>query len=329
VLQAQNIATVRGTVTNEAGRALEQAEVTLDSGSRQVRTDAEGRFSFLGVSQGTHTVRVLRVGFSPETRQVDVTSSGATVAITLRRLSVLDTVAVTAKRTGLYGSVVSKDSLLPVPGARIEVIGARKADSTDSSGMFNLPDIKPGSYILRVKHPLFESRNFSVVVPVGGGTELDAVVDRGRVSRDQHMEQLYREMDTRLVFRGGNTAFVTREDLKGRESQAVDFAVKFAPEFAKKSLVIQSDVCVFVDGIARPGATLRDFNVDEIESVEVYGGVGRNVNSQREIMKMDPSGSLIDRWPPRTPCGLPLTPGEARSSASVVKVKFALVWLRK
>lgn len=332
-LYAQSIATVRGTVTNEAGRGLEQAQVTLDpdAGSRQVRTDGEGRFSFLGVSPGAHTIRVLRVGFSPETRQVDVTSSGATVEIMLRRLSVLDTVAVTAKRTGLYGSVVSKDSLLPVPGARIEIIGARKADSTNSSGTFNLPDIKPGSYIVRVKHPLFESRNFSVVVPVGGGAELDVVVDRGRVSRDKHMEGLYREMDTRLVFRGINTAFVTREELKGRETQAVDVAVQYAPGFAKKAMLILSDVCVFVDGIARPGATLRDFNVEEIESVEFYGGVWRKILSgaQSEIQRMDPSGSLLDRWPPRAPCGQPLSPGEAKASKSNVKVMFALIWLRK
>jgi hypothetical protein len=113
--------------------------------------------------------------------------------------------------------VISKDSLIPVPGARIEIIGARKADSTASSGTFSFPDLKPGSYIVRVKHPFFESRNFGVAVPVGGGTELDVVMERGRVSRDQHLEQFYREMDTRLTFRGVNTVFVTREKLKGRE----------------------------------------------------------------------------------------------------------------
>jgi hypothetical protein len=146
-----------------------------------------------------------------------MTGGDVTVDVALRRLTFLGTVAVTAKRTGLYGSVISKDSLIPVPGARIEIIGARKADSTASSGTFSFPDLKPGSYIVRVKHPFFESRNFGVAVPVGGGTELDVVMERGRVSRDQHLEQFYREMDTRLTFRGVNTVFVTREKLKGRE----------------------------------------------------------------------------------------------------------------
>jgi hypothetical protein len=96
------------------------------------------RFSFMGIPQGSHTLRVWWVGFSPERKQFEMTGTDATVDAVLRRLTYRDTVAITAKRTGLYGSVISKDSLLPVPGARIEIIGARKADSTNSSGTFNL-----------------------------------------------------------------------------------------------------------------------------------------------------------------------------------------------
>ena len=329
----QTIAAVRGTVTNETGRPIEYAQVTLDpqGATRQMRTDRDGRFNFIGVPAGMHTLRVTWVGFSPESREVEVVRQDATVDVVLRRLTQLDTVAVVAKRTGLYGSVISKDSLLPIPGARIEIIGARKADSTNASGNFNFPDLKPGSYVVRVKHRLFQSRNFGVVVPVAGGSELDVVVERGSVSRDQHLEQFYREMDSRLTFRGVNSAFVTREELAGREKMTLDKAVEFSPEFSKRALIIVSDVCVFVDGIARPGATLRDFAPEDIESVEFYGDVWRNIqgNAQRAVERMDPTGSLRDRWPPRVPCGLPLSPGEATMSKSVVKVMFALVWLRK
>jgi hypothetical protein len=332
-MHAQGVVTVRGTVFNEAGRPLEYAQVTLDpqGAARQVRTDRDGQFGFLGVPQGQHTVRVTWVGFMPQTRTIEVGSSDVRADFTLIRLTVLDTVAVTAKRLGLYGSVISKDSLLPVPGARVEIIGARKADSTNSSGTFNFPELKPGSYVVRVKHPFFESRNFGVTVPVGGGTELDVVVDRGRVSRDQHLEMFYREMDSRLAFRGTHSAFVTREELRGRENTLLDAAVTFAPEFARKAMSIMSDVCVFVDGIARPGATLRDFAVEDIESAEFYGGVWRNLESNvlRAIMQSDPTRSLIDRWPKKVPCGQPRTPGEEAASRSIVKVQFALVWLRK
>ena len=331
-LSAQTFS-VRGTVTNESGRPLEQAQVTLDpqGANRQVRTDRDGRYSFIGVPPGLHTVRVVWVGFTPETREFSVTGGDVTVDVTLIRITRLDTVAVTAKRTGIYGSVISKDSLLPVPGARIEILGARKADSTSSTGTFNFPAIQGGSYIVRIKHPFFDSRNVSVVVPVNGGTELDVVVERGRVSRDAHMEMLYREMDSRLTFRGNNSAFVTREDFKGREKMALDKALSFAPEFAKKSLYIASDACVFVDGVARPGAMIRDFAPEDIESIELYGapqGSARN-NAARALREADPTGSLRDRWPPRTPCGTEPLPSELRSGWAEVKVMFAVIWLRK
>jgi hypothetical protein len=331
-LHAQGVVTVRGTVTNESGRPLEQAQVTLDpqGANRQVRTDAEGRYSFLGVGPGAHTVRVIRVGFGPETRSVEVGTSNVTVDIILRRVQALDPVAVVAKRTGLYGTVISEDSLLPVPGARIEIIGARKADSTNSSGAFNFPELKGGTYIVRVKHPFFESRNFPVVVPDNGGTELDVVVEPGRVSRDQHLEMFYREMDTRLTFRGNNSAFVTREELKGKEKSALDQALRSSPEFAKKSLYIASDVCVFVDGVAKPGAMIRDFAAEDIESIELYGASqASRGNLARALRQADPSGSLRDRWPPRTPCGMPPTPSELRSGWAEVKVMFAVIWLKR
>jgi len=326
-------ATVRGTVSNESGRPLEQSQVTLDpqGANRQVRTNAQGQFDFLGVSPGQHFVRVIRVGFSPETRELTVANTDVTVDFTMRRVQVLDTVAVTAKRTGLYGSVISSDSLLPIPGARVEIIGARKADSTNSSGTFNFPDLKGGSYIVRVKHPFFESRNFGVVVPVNSGTELDVVVQPGRVSRDQHLEMFYREMDTRLTFRGTNTAFVTREELKGKEKTLLDQALLSTPGFAKKSLYIASDVCLFVDGVARPGAMIRDFAAEDIESIELYGAPQGNArgNMARALRLADPSGTLRDRWPPRTPCGTQPTPNELRSGWAEVKVMFAVIWLKK
>jgi hypothetical protein len=332
-LKAQTVFSVRGTVSNESGRSLEQAQVTLDpqGANRQVRTDRDGRFSFVGVPPGMHTLRVAWVGFTPETREFGVTGGDVTVDVMLVRITRLDTVTVVARRTGLHGSVIAKDSLLPVPGARIEIIGARKADSTNSSGTFNFPDLRSGSYIVRVKHAFFESRNFPVVIPDNGGTELDVVVERGRVSRDQHLEMFYREMDSRLTFRGPHTAFVTREELKGREKMNLDAAVQFAPEFAKKAMLIMSDVCVYVDGVARPGATLRDFAPEDVEAVEFYGETWRNIieSPGRAVAQMDPTGSLRDRWPPRTPCGLPLSPGEERASKSNVKVMFAVVWLRK
>jgi hypothetical protein len=320
---------------NESGHPLEFALVTLDpaGANRELRTNRDGYFSFIGVPAGSHTLRVTWLGFSPEERRVELAGGAVTVEITLRRLTVLDTVAVTAKRTGLYGTVISRDSLLPVAGARIEVIGSRKADSTNADGRFNMPEIKPGSYLVRVKHPQFESRNFPVAIPDGGSAELDVVVDRGMVSRDQHMEMLYREMDSRLTFKGQHAAMVTRDELRGREKVPLDMALQFVPHFAAKTFLIPTDVCLFVDGVARPGAMISDFATEDIEAVEVYGAPNEQAlgNPERALTRADPTGSLRDRWPPRAQCGTPPPPSQAGRNVppSRIRAIVAVVWLRQ
>ena len=155
---AQSPVTVSGTVVNESSRPMQHVLVVLDPGgpARQLRTDRDGRFNFVGVPAGAHLVRMTRIGFAAEERRIDVGAGGVNVDVTLRRLTRLDTTVVTAKRTGIYGSVISIDSLLPIAGARVEILGARKADSTNASGIFNLPDVKGGSYIVRLKHPFFD-----------------------------------------------------------------------------------------------------------------------------------------------------------------------------
>lgn len=132
------------------------------------------------------------------------------------------------------------------------------------------------------------------------------------------------------------------ELLKGREKMPLDKSLAFAPEVAKKALFIASDLCLFVDGVARPGMNLADFTPEDIESVELYGAPGRNTisfsmtgpisgssSTSRTLQQADPTGSLRDRWPPKTPCGREPTLSESRLSASTVKVIFAAVWLKQ
>lgn len=333
---AQAPASLRGTVLNETGRAIEHALVSLDPAgtNRQVRTDRDGTFSLIGVSSGTHVLRVTFVGYRPFEQSIEVTGRD-TIAVTLERLAArLAEVEVTAKRSGLYGSVVSRDSLQPVPGARIEVIGARKMDTTEVDGVFNFPDLKPGPYMVRVTHRQFESRLESIVVPQDGGTSLDLVVRRGLLSRDAHMEMLYREMDSRVLWRGLSTAFVTREELRGLPTTGLDIAMIKVPSFMKASFYPQREgwesACLFVDGTPRPGAKLSDFSLEEIEAVEFYGG---------PIDRNEPTKSLTMRWPRGQPCGMAGGPQSAFSggrsgmptglSARAVRVQFAVVWLRR
>lgn len=330
---------LRGTVRNESGRPVEYALVSLDPNGarRDTRTDRDGRFAFIGTSPGQHAVLVTFVGYRPHERTVDVPRGTLDIEVTLERLvTTLAGVEVTAQRSGLYGSVIARDSLLPVADARIEVLGARASDTTSTDGTFNFPTLKPGSYMVRVRHTQFESRNISIVVPEKGGTQLDLVVERGLLSRDAHMEQLYRELDSRVHWMGTSAAMISREDLKGEPKTTLDAALPRAPGFMKASFYPAREgwesACLYVDGQPRPGARISDFAIEEIEAIEVYGP---------PMNRSDPTGTLGSRWPPRAMCGVSSGPrlafeggrADAKAAAGLSRralpVQFVVIWLRQ
>ena len=336
-LAQETTGSLRGVVRNETGRPVEYALVTLDptGANRQTRTDRDGRFSFPGTT-GQHALRVTFVGYRPYERSVDVPRGVVDIEVTLERVvTTLAGVEVTAQRSGLYGSVIARDSLLPVPDARIEVLGARTSDTTETDGTFNFPKLKPGSYIVRMRHTQFESRNISIVVPEKGGTQLDLVVERGILSRDAHMEQLFREMDQRLHWKGTTSAMISREELKGQPTTGIDAVLFAVPQVMKAGFYPGKDgweaACLFVDGIPQPGARISDFPIENIEAIEVYGP---------PMNRSDPSGTLLSRWPPRAMCGVSTAPRAAFAggrapttpfdlSANAVRIQFVMIWLRR
>ena len=303
---------LQGVVRNETGRPIEQAQVLLNpgAGQRELRTDRDGQFRFIGVSPGTYRLRVLFIGFAP--RDTTVAVSGPTsVSVSLVRLTSLSEVAVRARSTGLYGTVLSRDSLTPIPGARIELLGANVRDTTDAAGAFLMGKARPGTFLLRVTREGFDTRTISVAVPKDSGVGIDVVLKPGSPAFDQRMEMLWADMGQRINWAGVNAAFVGRDELLGR-GQSLHLAIKFAPTFAKKGLVIDERACLYVDGLPRPNATILDFNVDDIESIEVYGRRG------------EMTGNLGKRWPPGAPCGNPNARPAAGNRAGAI-----VIWTRR
>jgi hypothetical protein len=233
------------------------------------------------------------------------------VSISLQRLTSLSEVTVRTRPTGLYGTVVSRDSLKPIAGARIELLGANARDTTDTDGAFAMGKARAGTFLLRVSSEGFDTRTISVAVPRDSGVGIDIVLRPGSTAFDQRMEMLWADMAQRINWAGVNSAFVGRDELLDR-GKSLDLAVKFAPTFAKKGLVIDERACVYVDGLPRPNATIRDFNVDDIESIEVYGRRG------------EMTGNLGQRWPRGLPCGNPNARPVAGNRASAI-----VIWTRK
>ena len=130
------------------------------------------------------------------------------------------------------------------------------------------------------------------------------------------------ELAQRINWRGVNSAVVGREQLLGL-GRSLEMALKFAPDFATKSIVIDDGACLFVDGLPRPGSTVKDFDTEEIESIEVYAR-GSEISS-----------TLGKRWPRGAICGNP-SPGArpafrgGQSAASRAnRAQLVSIWLRK
>lgn len=63
---------VRGTVTDDTFVPIEDAIVTLRTDKRQVRTDADGSYEFIGLEPGKHILSVTKYGFASRTVHVEV-----------------------------------------------------------------------------------------------------------------------------------------------------------------------------------------------------------------------------------------------------------------
>ena len=311
----ETLSSLQGTVRNESAHPVEQALVLLDPGQRQreLRTDRDGRFRFIGVTPGTHQLRILRIGFQPRDTAVTVAGAETSIEVTLERLTALREVAVVGRRTGLYGSVVSRDSLKPLDGARVELLGARTRDTTDATGEFVMAKAKPGTYMLRVTREGFDTRILSVRVPVDTGVGVDVVLKPGSHLLDAHMEMLWAEMSQRINWKGVDAAVVGRDELLSR-GKDLEMALKFAPSSARKGIFIDDMACVYVNGVARPMATIRDFSVDEVESIEIYP-------PGTEYTK-----NLMWRWPPKGMCG---NPSGERAPRGALRAAQIVIWTRR
>jgi len=311
----ETLSALQGIVRNESSHPIEQAQVLLNpgSGTRELRTDRDGRFRFIGVSPGTHRLRVLRIGFQPHDTTVIVIGTNTEVTIELRRLTTLREVEVVGRRTGVYGTVMGRDSLKPLEGARVELLGARVRDTTDATGTFAMGTRQVGTFMLRVSREGYDTRMLSVRVPKDTGVGIDIVLRPGTPALDAHMEMLWADMAQRINWKGVDAAVVGHSELLSYGSH-VDLAVRFAPSAARKGIVIDERACLFVNGMPRPNATIRDFSVEEVESIEIYPA------------RSELTGTLIQRWPPRVPCG---NPGAQPAPRGVLRAALVVIWTRR
>ncbi len=111
---------VRGRVTERATNTpLPSAQIIIEGTRLRALSDADGRFTVRGITAGTLTIRVLRLGYQPITRVVRATDGETTADFALEQaVKLLDAVVTTAtgeQSRRSYGNVVATvnaDSLM-------------------------------------------------------------------------------------------------------------------------------------------------------------------------------------------------------------------------
>jgi hypothetical protein len=98
MLSAQRTGVISGTVRDEAGKPVPDADVVASADNARARTDSAGHFEIRNLDDGTYAVRARRLGYLPARMTVDISHGGrATLSIELRaRPALLDSIVVVA-----------------------------------------------------------------------------------------------------------------------------------------------------------------------------------------------------------------------------------------
>ncbi len=311
---------VRGTIRDSASaQPLSGAVVELVGASvrNSVRSDQQGAFQFSRLPAGRYQLTVREIGFSETSREVDLSERDATISISMTPTSQrLDTVRVRANVTAVYGVVGTTVGLRPVSDATVQVIGSQQKATTDSAGRFFVALKKGGSYFVRVRHDGFADQFMPVDVPNDRAVETFILLDSGTVATGA--DGLWDEFDERLRWEGQHGAVVPGEQIAEWGGSASD-AIRGSQAFVRKGLQLTSNVCLFVNGVPKPGWPLDAIPPEQIATVELYTATG------------DETNTLYERWPRGAQCGS--SAGTASSPTSPFDrksiVRYAVVWLKK
>ena len=315
---AQRPHAIAGVVRDSISRQpLAGAMVDVRSASLRLtaRTDEAGAFRFGGLLSGRYTYSVLRIGFAEQAGEIDLSdrSRDAAVEIEMRPVAqTLDAFRVRGDIAAIYGMVATLPDFRPVAGATVQVLGGSQAVTTDSAGGFFVPADNPGLYMVRITAEGFADRLFNIEIPRGRAVEASRLLDPGSPGFDGP----YQDLAQRLRYRSMSSALVPGADVRHAGSNVID-GLQGSPTFARQGLRFGPSVCLFVNGVPRPGATIEAIRVEEVEAVEVYASSG------------DRSGELGRQWPSGAPCGQIFRSFTRRSGSTANIVRYVVIWLRK
>lgn len=259
----------QGDGDDEAAGALAAAAAATHRGS--VEADSAGRFLVCGVAVGRPVILEARGGRDTLTLAADRRIAAVELRADPDAALELAGREASGGGTELVGTVVSKETGEPLPGARLELIDAGREATAERGGRFRVTDLRPGSHRLVVDHLGFQSDTVRVTLQAAASTfvrlmaETEAVevagleVEVERRVRDRRLAGFYRRMDSGLG-RFASKEQVERRGVLGAVRRMPNVQVRpcyqvTQPSAGRPGEAIPIPGCYRLTGVAR-GSTL-------------------------------------------------------------------------
>ena len=282
---AQTVGAIRGTVVDEGGRGVENAQVALTPGSRNVVTLDDGHFVITNIPPGVYTLAVRRIGYEPATKRVGVRDSTTTVTVWLTaNPAQLDTIRVQEKSPGLrYSAVVLDQNNQPVVGAEVAAMGVDDQLKTDSLGHFSVSKLGRGTLMLRIRKMgyaayfnsfrILAERADTIRMPRLAQSLAPVVVkEQSGYGSD---EMAFQELARRTRWKSPMAGAISREELAPQGNVNLCEAIPFTPSGNRYVFISPRD-CeirtfrVLLNGTMCEETKLSAFSASAVEAVEYY-----------------------------------------------------------
>jgi hypothetical protein len=265
-----------GFVKDTMGTPLADATVTIGKLHLLVHTRVDGSFRFDSVPAGKFEVRARKLGYAPQILEVKIEKDGGRMDdfALVPAPRALPAVVSAVARLGLSG-VVADTSFTQLPGAEVKVLGQDMTAVTDSMGAFYIPLVRTGTYMVSVSKLEFKERIFSVSMPSDSGRRVTISLQPGGPPTKLTAWNTA-DLAGRLAWsKPSEMSLYTRERLdKLGIVWAYDAVVGGAIQAGRIGDLPDPNCYALVDG--GPGMVkIGNLSTEELESIEVYGGGGR------------------------------------------------------